>query len=161
MHPSLQFSSWLITRGRASTNDTFEREECSNHGPYQLCKREPEAKTASVTNLMFHGVTLKIWIMSKDDLVYMTSSLVYGMICQRQWIKTRWHITTRIIGIHRKLMISLIMHTSWEVWSEQNTWVFTKNGTLSSIIRCKMKYDMRILAITIHGRVPSIFLLGE
>lgn len=53
----------------------------------------------------------------------------------------------RIISIHRKPMISLIMLTSWEVWSEQNTRVFAKNGTLPSTIICKIKDSVRIKAI--------------
>ena len=134
--PKCKLFVWLILQNRVWTSDRLQRRGWPNCGRCQLCNREAETGP----HLFFKcRYTLRIWneVISWLGLSTIDTSLWASFALVKEWRDSV--IFTN--GIRREYLASLIMLVSWEIWNEQNTWVFQKVYTMPTVVTSQVKTE--------------------
>ena len=112
--PKCKFFAWLVINNRIWTADMLHRRRWPNCHLCPLCKQVQE----SAAHLLFQcRYTVRVWVMIKTWLglvdVHPADWVAVGSV--KDW----WQLNACNISQSRRVLISLMMLISWEIWKER------------------------------------------
>ena len=128
--------TWLVLQNRVWTADRLERRGWPNCGRCKLCNQVQETAAhllfqCRFTNRIWNA--LKTWLGLHD--IYPNEWL--GIPTVKDW----WTDVIHKRGASRKVMASLAMLVSWEIWLERNARVFRNNSSTATRLIDKIKEE--------------------
>ena len=153
--PKIKFLAWLILQDSVWTADRLQRWGRPNYGTCKLCNQEPETAAHLLFKCRF---TARVWSLLKGwlDLHH---------IFPRTWtawdsVKDWWIGFLDMYGTQRMAMGSLIMLTSWNIWTERNARVCRNEYASPSSIMAKIKVEAKNWGL-VGAKHLSAIMSGE
>ena len=140
--PRCKFFAWLVLQNRIWTSDRLIRRGWPNCGLCPLCKQCQE----SAAHLLFQcRFTIRIW---NHILTWLGMHHISTAIWQtRTSVKDWWNGNLQIRLGSPKVLASLMMLISWEIWTERNARVFRDTIIPSMVLICKIKEEVSLWTV--------------
>jgi hypothetical protein len=137
--PKAKFFAWLLMQNRVWTADRLQKRGWPNCGLCPLCKQVTESACHLFVNFRY---TIRLW---SHIRVWIGNPNIQPNLWAGQTLEHWWTTMTGGATSNRKVVASLTLLVTWELWNERNVRVFrSKHMSPLVLFEKKIKSEARL-----------------